>query len=124
MPVVGALAALAVDDVGGAGVAEPRVIGGHLDDGHALVLLEDGLAVGVVDFVGAHVLGDGAGDVGVLLLGRLGAVGPGVGAMGPAHPHAILRSELGRHVEAVGRRGGFAFVNGLHRLFPFFGASF
>ena len=75
VPVVGALLALAVDDVGGGGVAEPGVVGGHLDNGDVLVVLEDGLAVGIVDLVGAHIdrgeLGDGAGDGGILLLSRL-----------------------------------------------------
>ena len=118
MPVVGALLALAVDDVGGSGVAEPSVVGGHLDDGDVLVVLEDDLAVGVVDLVGAHIdrgeLGDGAGDGGILLLGGLGAVGPGVGAVGPAHPHAVLRGELRGHEEAVGLRSGFGFSDRTH----------
>ena len=120
VPVVGALLALAVDDVGGGGVAEPGVVGGHLDDGDVLVLLEDGLAVGIVDLVGAHIdrgeLGDGAGDGGILLLGRLGAVGPGVGAVGPAHPHAILRGELGGHKEAVGLGGGLGLGDRTHKI--------
>ena len=120
VPVVGALLALAVDDVGGAGVAEPGVVGGHLDDGDVLVVLEDGLAVGVVDLVGAHVdrgeLGDGAGDGGILPLGGLGAVGPGVGAVGPAHPHAVLGGELGGHEEAVGPRGGLGLGDRTHKI--------
>ena len=123
VPVVGALAALAVDHEGGAGVAEPGVVGGHLehDDVVAvlvLLILEDGLAVGVVSLVDAHddrgELGDGVGDVGVLRLGRLGAVGPGVGTVGPAHPHAILRGELGGHEVAVGPRGGFGLGDRTH----------
>ena len=120
VPVVGALLALAVDDVGGGGVAEPGVVGGHLDDGDVLVVLEDGLAVGIVDLVGAHIdrgeLGDGAGDGGILLLSRLGAVGPGVGAVGPAHPHAILRGELGGHEEAVGLGGGLGLGDRTHKI--------
>ena len=118
VPVVSALLALAVDDVGGSGVAEPSVVGGHLDDGDVLVVLEDSLAVGVVDLVGAHEdrgeLGDSASDGGVLLLSRLGAMSPGVGAVGPAHPHAILRSKLCRHKEAVGLRSGFRFSDRTH----------
>ena len=120
VPVVGALLTLAVDDVGGGGVAEPGVVGGHLDDGDVLVLLEDGLAVGIVDLVGAHgnrgELGDGAGDGGILLLSRLGAVGPGVGAVGPTHPHAILRGELSGHKEAVGLGGGLGLGDRTHKI--------
>jgi hypothetical protein len=120
VPVVGALLTLAVDDVGGGGVAEPGVVGGHLDDGDVLVLLEDGLAVGIVDLVGAHIdrgeLGDGAGDGGILLLSRLGAVGPGVGAVGPTHPHAILRGELSGHKEAVGLGGGLGLGDRTHKI--------
>ena len=120
VPVVGALLTLAVDDVGGGSVAEPGVVGGHLDDGDVLVLLEDGLAVGIVDLVGAHgnrgELGDGAGDGGILLLSRLGAVGPGVGAVGPTHPHAILRGELSGHEEAVGLGGGLGLGDRTHKI--------
>ena len=118
VPVAGTLVALAVDDVGGPRVAEPGVVGGHLDDGHILIVLENGLAVGVIVLVGAHddrrELGDGPSDGSVLLLSRLGAMGPGVGAMGPAYPHAILRGELGGHEETVGGGGRVRLVNSLH----------
>ena len=120
VPVVSALLALAVDDVGGGGVTEPGVVGGHLDNGDVLVFLEDGLAVGVVGLVGAHgdrgELGDGASDGGILLLSRLGAVGPGVGAVGPAHPNAILRGELSGHKEAVGLGGGLGLGDRTHKI--------
>ena len=119
VPVVGALIALAVDNKRGSGVAEPSVVGGHLDNGDALVLLKDGLAVGVVGLVGAYgnrgELGDGAGDGSILLLSRLGTMGPGVGAVGPTHPHAILRSELSGHKEAVSLRGGLGLGDRAHK---------
>ena len=119
VPVDRALAARPVGHEGGAGVTEPGVVGGHLDDGHVVVVLEGGQAIGEVGLVGAHgdrrELRDGPRDGGVLLLGRLGAVGPGVGAVRPAHPHAVLRGELGRHGEPVGGRGGVGLVDGLHR---------
>ena len=109
MPVAGALVARTVGHEGGAGVAEPGVVGGHLDDGHVVVVLEDGQAVGEVGLVGAHgdrsELGDGAGDGGVLPLGRLRAMGPGVGAVRPAHPNALLGGELGRHGSSPHTRG-------------------
>ena len=120
MPVVGALIALAIDNKSGSGVAEPSVVGGHLDNGDVLVFLKGGLAVGVVGLVCAHgdrgELGDGASDGGILLLSRLGAVGPGVGAVGPTHPHAILRSELSGHKEAVGLRGGLGLGDRTHKI--------
>ena len=109
MPVVRTNLALIVDDVGRARVTEPRVIGGHLDNMDVLVLFEHGLAVGIVNLIGAHVdrgeLGDGASDVGVLCLRGLGAMCPGVCAVRPAHPHTLLRLELTGHVEAVGLGG-------------------
>ena len=75
VPVVGALIALAIDNKSGSGVAEPSVVGGHLDNGDVLVFLKGGLAVGVVGLVCAHgdrgELGDGASDGGILLLSRL-----------------------------------------------------
>ena len=118
VPVHGTLVALAIDHVGGAGVTEPSVIGGHLDDMHVLAVLEDGLAVGVVHLIGAHVdgreLGDGASHVLVLLLSRLGAVSPGVGAVGPTHPHALLVGPLCGHVEAVSLGGGLGLGDGTH----------
>src|SRR5699024_9331258 len=65
VPMHGALAALVVDHPGGTGVAHPRVVGGHLDDGDGLVVLEHGLGVGVVGLVYSHggglALGDGEG---------------------------------------------------------------
>ena len=119
VPVVGALIALAVDNKSGSGVTEPSVVGGHLDNGDVFVVLEEGLAVGVVSLVGAHgdrgELGDGASDGGILPLSRLGAVGPGVGAVGPTHPHAILRGKLSRHKETVGLGGGLGLGNRAHK---------
>ena len=118
VPMHGALVALVVDHPGGAGVAHPRVVGGHLDDGDVLVVLEHGLGVGVVRLVHAHgdglELGDSARHVGVLLLSRLRAPGPRVGAVRPRHPDAGLRLELAGHAVAVGLRGGNALVNRLH----------
>ena len=120
VPVVGALIALAVDNKSGSGVAEPSVVGGHLDNGNVLVFLKDGLAVGVVGLIDAYgnrsELGNSASDGGILLLSRLGAMGPGIGAMGPAHPHAILRSELSRHKVAVGLRGGLGLGDRTHKI--------
>ena len=120
VPVVGALIALAVDNKSGSGVAEPSVVGGHLDNGDVLVFLKGGLAVGVVGLVGAYgnrgEFGNGAGDGGILPLSRLGAVGPGVGAVGPAHPHAILRGEFSGHKEAVGLGGGLGLGNRAHKI--------
>lgn len=88
VPVVGALIALAIDNKSGSGVAEPSVVGGHLDNGNVLVFLKDGLAVSVVGLIDAYgnrsELGNSASDGGILLLSRLGAMGPGIGAMGPA----------------------------------------
>ena len=100
---------LVIDDVGRARVPEPRVIGGHLDNVDVLILFEHGLAVGIVNLIGAHVdwreLGDGTSDVGVLCLRGLGAMCPGVCAVRPAHPHTLLRLELTGHMEAIGLRG-------------------
>ena len=120
VPVVGALIALAIDNKSGSGVAEPSVVGGHLDNGDVLVFLKGGLAVGVVGLVCAHgdrgELGNSASDGGILLLGRLGTMGPSVGAMGPTHPHAILRGEFSRHKETVGLRGGLGLGDRTHKI--------
>ena len=120
VPVVGALIALAIDNKSGSGVAEPSIVGGHLDNGNVLVFLKGGLAVGVVGLVGAHgdrgELGNSASDGGILLLGRLGTMGPSVGAMGPTHPHAILRGEFSRHKKAIGLRGGLGLGDRTHKI--------
>ena len=76
---------------------------------------ESGAAANTTDTV-SSTAGDGAGDGGILLLGRLGAVGPSVGAAGPAHPHAILRGELGGHKEAVGLGGGLGLGDRTHKI--------
>lgn len=115
----GTFLALVVDDKGGSGVTEPSVIGGHLDNGDVLIFLEDSLAIGIICLVGAYgdrgELGDGAGNGRILLLSRLGAVSPGIGAVRPAHPHAILRSELSGHKEAVGLGGGLGLGDRTHK---------
>ena len=119
VPVDSTLLALVVDDKGGSGVTEPSVIGGHLDNGDVLIFLEDSLAIGIICLVGAYgdrsELGDGAGNGRILFLSRLGAMGPSVGAVGPTHPHAILRSELSGHKEAVGLGGGLGLGDRAHK---------
>ena len=121
VPVHGAHAAFVVDDEGRAAVADPRVVGRHLDDAHVVQIAQLVARRRVVFGVHAHrdglELRDGLRDLLVGMLGRLRAVAPVVGAAGPQHPDAVLRLEFGRHAVSVALGGGFVFEYGLHGRF-------